>query len=175
MNLFDGLAAVYAVVAAMRGFRMGAAEEVARLVRLAISVLAGCGLFALVDKGVGAASDAVRSVAGGFGFVAGLGVVYVAVRKIKGAAVSFLQRYMVGKYSRLIGGAIGFVRALTVVSVLIAFLQLSPWIPGVKSAIGSSVVWRVVGSIARPGENAKDAGSKDYAAETRVTPSPRTD
>ena len=174
MNLFDGLTAAYAVGSAVRGFRLGAAEEVGRLVRLAISVLAGCGLFALVAKGASAASDVVRSAAGSLGFAAGVGVIYVGARKLKRASVSFLQRHLAGKYSRLIGGAIGLVRALTMVSALVAFLQLSPWILGVKGIMGDSAVWLIVGSVAHPESGAQVHQAGDHTVPGQVSPSPST-
>lgn len=152
MNVLDGITAAYAAATAIRGARRGGAEESYRLLRLAVSLLAGCGLFALVSKGAEAALAATGTGAGALGFAAGLGLVYYATRKLKTAAVSFLRRLVAEKYSRLTGAGAGFLRAVTAVSALVAFLQMSPWIPGVTSALDSSLIGRIVGSVARPGQ-----------------------
>lgn len=144
MNLIDGVAAAYAAVAAVRGSRRGVADEGYRLLRLLVSFLAGCGLFTLFDKLLDNVLASTLGDSRGVGFAAGLGAAFFLLRKLKASAVAFLQKQFAEKYNRLGGAAAGLVRALTATTALIAFLQMSPWIPGGRSAARDSLIGRVM-------------------------------
>ena len=145
MNLIDLVAAAYAAVSAARGSQRGVADEGYRLLRLVMAFLGGCGLFTLFHKALNTLLASTLGDAGGLGFAAGLGVVFLMMRRLRSSAVSLLQRQFAEKWNRMGGAVAGLMRALTAVAALVGFLQMSPWIPGGKSAAGDSLVGRVVG------------------------------
>lgn len=147
-------------------------RESYRLLRLVISILFGYGLFTIVSKGIETVLASTRAGLGALGFAVGLGSAYVATRKLKKAGVSLLRRLVVEKYDRMVGAAAGFLRALAAVSALIAFLQMTPWIPGVKSALEGSLIGRVVGEITRPVEKSEAGQLEQSSAEPKPSLSP---
>jgi hypothetical protein len=144
MNLLDLIAAAYAAMAAGQGARKGVALEGYKLVRLGVSVLAGCGLFTLINKAVAVLLGSVLDNTSGLGFALGIGLAFYAMRKLKAGVIAYLHEKFAEKYNRLGGAIAGFLRALTAITALIAFMQMSPWIPGGKNSAKHSLIGRVV-------------------------------
>lgn len=143
MNALDLVAAAYAASAVVRGTRNGVGQEGYRLVRITVSFLAGCGLFTVINKAVASMLGSVLENAGGIGFALGIGLAFFAMRKLKVAVTAYVQKRFAEKHNRLGGAIAGFLRALTAIAAIIAFVQMSPWIPSGTNSANQSLIGRV--------------------------------
>ena len=156
MTLVDGVVGAYCAWAAWHGARRGLPEESYRLLRLVVSLAAGCGLFTLVNKIVAVVMSFGGDAPGGLGFVGGMAVAFVAMRKLRASLVAAVQRWADAKIIRPGGAVLGAVKAFTGVAALISFLQLSPLVPAGHRLAAHSVTGRIVAVFLPQDDSSRD-------------------
>ena len=143
MNMVDGLVAAYVAFGANRGRRRGLAEEVYRLLRVSLAMVAGCGLYSLVGDLVGKVLSLGADISGPVGFVGSMLGAWSLLRLLKARLVdwgslrfhSFIE----------VGGAIaGGLRAL----VLALAAMLTAHLAGRSAFMADSVLGKVIGFMA---------------------------
>jgi hypothetical protein len=128
----------------VRGRRRGFAEESWRLVRAAVALFAGAGLFRLL----GGALDAALGGAAGLSRVAGFGLAFggawALLRALRQRFVAAVTARTQGPKWRWAAAAAGAVRGLVLLVAAVLALRFSPLALGRRAIAQESVVGRAV-------------------------------
>lgn len=147
IGMLDVVAVAYGGISAARGAQRGAGEEGYRLVRLAVGLLAGSGLFALVNSLIASLLSSTTGDAGALGFVGGVVITFLAMTKLRKGIVDVIERALDEKHDRLGGAVAGCARALLAVFALVAFLQMLPFLPAGKVGANDSLIGKLTSVI----------------------------
>jgi uncharacterized membrane protein required for colicin V production len=145
MNMLDGVMLAYAAWSGARGAKRGLPDEAYRLLRLVVSLGAGCGLFAIVNKIVASVMAlGGDTTGGGLGFAGGLALAFIAMRKLRAGVTAAVQHWADQKIIRPGGALLGALRGAIAIITLVAFVQVTPWIPSRNGMAHHSIVGRLV-------------------------------
>jgi hypothetical protein len=126
MHGIDIAALAYMVFGFFRGRKRGLGFEIYRLLRMAIPVVAGCGMYGLVRKGLTAVPALQGEGAGFLGFIGVTGGAFFLMMKGRSALRAYLERKFDRKSTALKAGLVGLLRTAVVSIGLITAVELSP-------------------------------------------------
>ncbi|MDA0323499.1 MAG: hypothetical protein O2923_12410 [Verrucomicrobia bacterium] len=126
MNGIDMAALAYMVVGFFRGRKRGLGVEVYRLIRMAVPVVAGCGMYGVIRKGLAAVPALQGESAGLVGFIGVTGGAFLLMMKGRGALLAYLERKFDQKSTALKAGLAGLLRTAIVSMGLVTAVELSP-------------------------------------------------
>ncbi|HAL92126.1 MAG TPA: hypothetical protein DCM68_03775 [Verrucomicrobia bacterium] len=130
MNAFDYVAIAALLAAARRGYRQGLARELYRLLRWAVALLAGTGLFGLVSGWITRAAGVAAGWTEPLAFVGITGGIWYLLRSLR----KWLEAWLLLHTPRRIQAAGGAVASVAKTAILlgglIAIFHLATWLPG---------------------------------------------
>lgn len=130
MNVFDFAALAALVSAALRGYRQGLAREIYRLLRWAIALLAGTGLFGLVGGWLRQVLGAESGWTDPLAFVGISGGVWMLLRSLCKGLEAWLLLHTPKKFQATGGAAAATAKAVILLGGVIATFHLATWLPG---------------------------------------------
>lgn len=138
MSAADLIAAAYVAYGAWRGRARGLADEGFRLLRLAVSFAAGCGLYGAVSGLLTRVLSLGGDVSGPVGFVGVMGGSWFLLRKLKNNLTALLAARF-ARQARIGGLVAGGLRTLLIVLSVVGVLSLA----GREELSGRSIVGRL--------------------------------
>jgi hypothetical protein len=125
MNFVDLIAIAGLGVGYLRGRKRGLDRELYRLINVGLLMVGGCGLFKLIGKGLSFLPFLSAENSGLPGFLLGMGVAFVVVRKIrKGLRAALAAKFGTASH-RNTAGFVGMARWGVVIVGVVAALVLS--------------------------------------------------
>lgn len=146
--LVDLVAGAYVVYGTVRGRKRGLADESFRLVRFAVALAAGCGLYGLISQGAERLLSLAGDISAPVVFAGTVGGSWWLLRALKHRFKAWVgARFM--PYARAGGAVAGGLRTALVVLGAVGVLTLAGRVPGSDSVRQDSVVGRVAAWIVR--------------------------